>query len=679
MRLSNVIPRKRMIDRMTATLPDDSILRDALARLNDVVLITDAEPVDSPGPQIVYVNAAFERMTGYTTAEVLGLTPRILQGPRTSKAELRRIREALVAWRAVRVCLTNYRKNGVPFDVEFEIVPVRNEAGWYTHWVSVQRDVTDRTLADRVIRTASTVAALLDGAALEVMLFTGAQGAAVSTRSSADVPWDTRYVTAGGAASPPALSGALSGVLAMSGDSTPSVIALGEPGCVVRGHRVPLTDHGDLVIVLWRHDAGAWELADTLLPAVAPRIATAYDRLGVQRDRARLQGELAQAQKLQAVGRLAGGIAHDFNNLLTVITCNLELLRVQLPSDHIELTEVLDATNRARGLVEHLLAFSYRRPVTREAVDVRALVTASCAMLQRTLGQDINIVCDVPANDDLFVDGDAALLEQALLNLAFNARDAIESLPPDAGPARGIITFSARALTLNREEALQWWPLIAGRCIEIVVRDTGPGMSEEVRANALEPFFTTKGVGEGTGLGLSSVYGTVKNLQGAIRLESAVPRGAVIRLRFPVGTLSMSLDTATTANAAPAPQRTLLFVEDDDAVRSVMLRMLRTAGHYVVEARSGQEALNLAQAMGGELAGVISDVRMPGMSGIVMVRALRQVRPEVPVLFVSGNADASWIEEFGANAALITKPFAPARLLAALEEVFSIRTTAPQL
>jgi two-component system cell cycle sensor histidine kinase/response regulator CckA len=234
-----------------------------------------------------------------------------------------------------------------------------------------------------------------------------------------------------------------------------------------------------------------------------------------------------------------------------------------------------------------------------------------------------------------------------------------------------VITFAARALTLNREEALPWSPLVEGHCVEIVVRDTGPGMSEEVRAHALEPFFTTKRVGEGTGLGLSSVYGAVQNMGGAMRIETAAPHGAVIRLRFPLGTLAVSLRTPATPNAAPAPQRTLLFVEHDDAVRSVMLRMLRAAGHHVAEARNGQEALDLAQAMGEELAGVISDVRMPGMSGIDMVRALRNVRPGVPVLFVSGNADASWIEEFGASTILITKPFASARLLTALEQVLA--------
>jgi len=665
-----------MIDRSGEVFLGDSVLRDALSRLNDVVLITDAEPIDLPGPRIIYVNAAFERMTGYSAADAIGHSPRILQGPRTSKAELRRIRDALAAWLPVRVCLTNYRKNRVPFDVEFEIVPVVNEIGRHTHWVSVQRDVTDRTLADEVIRTATTPEALMDGASSEVILFTGAKGAAVCTRPSADDPWVTRFVSAAGVVAPDALSGTIARVLSTNRDSPLTVIAEGAAGCVVRGLRVPLAVRGELVLVVWRAETGDWRLADALLPAVVPRIAAACERLGVQRDHFRLQGELVQAQKMEAVGRLTGGIAHDFNNLLTVITGNLELLRGQLPGDHIELTEVLDAANRARGLVEHLLAFSYRRPVAQESVDVRALVAATCALLQRTVGQDLNIVCEVAAGNDLLIDGDAALLEQALLNLAFNARDAIESLAPESGRKDGVITVAARALTLNHTQVSQWSPLVEGRCIEIVVSDTGPGMSESVRVNAFEPFFTTKPVGEGTGLGLSSVYGTVKNLGGAMRLESATPHGAVIRLRFPVGKLAVIRDTPTAQRTALVVQCAILFVEDDDAVRSVMLRMLRTSGHHIVEAHNGQEALDRARTMGEELAGVISDVRMPGMSGIEMVRALRVDRPFVPVLFVSGNADASWLEEFGANTALITKPFSAARLLEALEQLVSTTAAA---
>jgi len=648
-----------------------TVLRAALAGLNDVVLITEAEPFDRPGPRIVYVNAAFERMTGYRSDEVIGLTPRILQGPRTNAAELARIHRALESWSAVRVCLTNYRKDGIPFDVEFEIVPVANEAGWYTHWVSVQRDVTARTLAELITRTAATFDELLAGAASEIAMFTGAASCSVCVRSSSLEPWIVRYHHSAGAAPVPEgwprqIETAIAQTPAPAAVMPISLVD--GVGCACA---VPLNVGGELAIVVCRTERGAWPLADTLLPAVASRVAAASDRLRVQRDRTRLESELMQAHKLQAVGRLASGIAHDFNNLLTVITGNLEFMRERWRDaravEPVELAEVLGAAERARGLVEHLLAFSHRRPMAAAPVDVRALVASTAALLQRTLGAEITIETSVAAEGELLIDGDAALLEQALLNLAFNARDAIESVA--GGLADRRITLAARLVVLSDQEAARWAPLVAGACVEITVIDSGPGMTTDVKARAFEPFFTTKDVGEGTGLGLASVFGAVTNLRGAVRLEDALPHGSVVRMRFPRGASSASAEPAPATPLAAAPQRTLLFVEDDDAVRSVMKRMLQSAGYFVVEARNGQEALARVATMGDELAGVVTDVRMPVMCGTDMVRELRKSRPTMPVLFVSGNAESSAIAEFGNRTALLSKPFTHARLLAALDDV----------
>ena len=657
---------------------DESTLRSALARLNDVVLITEAEPFDLPGPRILYVNAAFERMTGYSAGDVIGLTPRILQGPRTDRAELRRLRAALESWNAVRVCLTNYRKDGTPFDVEFEIVPVANPDGWYTHWVSVQRDVTERTLAADVLRTADSFDALLEGLSAELMLYTDADGCSICVRRSAAEPWAIQHYRRADDDRPPAsLPSAIARVLGAPDGAGTRVIPADTPDYSVRAARARLSGGGHVVLLLWRRVTETWELADTLLPPIAPRAAQAYDRVLAQQDRARLEVQLVQAQKLDAVGRLAGGIAHDFNNLLTVMTGNLEFLRErlrdQLPEEPVELADVLSATERARALVENLLSFSHRRLRTHDAVDVRALISATAALLQRKLGGEIDVVTDVASTGELVIAGDAALLEQVLLNLAFNARDAIVSGASAAVPRQGSVTLSARTVVLDADEALQWTPLRAGRCVELTVVDTGPGMTEAVRASAFDPFFTTKDVGAGSGLGLSSVLGSVTNLAGVVRLEHAVPHGLIVRMRFPASEMpAVAMPVAPTG--APIPQvPTLLFVEDDDAVRNVMLRVLQSAGHTVVDARNGYDALQLAQTMGTALVGVITDVRMPVMDGIEMSRVLRQSRPKLPLLFVSGNADTSWIEEFGANATLLTKPFAPSRLLAAIGNTFPMQ------
>jgi len=671
---------------MLERILEAALLRGALAILNDVVMVSEAEPINLPGPRIVYVNEAFERMTGFAASDVIGLTPRILQGPRSSRSELQRLRVALEAWTSCRICVTNYRKDGTPFDVEFEVVPVANDAGWYTHWVSIQREVTDRTLAAAVVDAAVTVEALVQGAGVEIAAYTGADGCAIGTRSSADEPWHVEYVRyeMGNAVShdiaPPAPVAAAIATVMRSVHSPLHLdpLAIDLDAVSVRGAEYAAPSSTGMVILVWRAQSGAWPLAQSLLPVVIRRVGVKYDSLVAQRDRTRLQGELLQAQKLEAVGRLAGGVAHDFNNLLTVITGNLEFLREQLDGqlshEPTELDEVLQAAERARGLVEQLMSISHRRASTHKVVDLRALVTSTATLLRRTLSPNIEVVTDV-APGELLIDGDLMLLEQALLNLALNARDAIESVnDPAQVPAHGAITIGARAVRLTHADAKHWAPLQAGPCMELNVSDTGPGMTEQVKSNAFEPFFTTKDVGAGTGLGLSSVLGTVANMSGTVRLEASIPHGVVVRMRFPSGTLSLRDvpdDGTTVSGAIP---RTLLVVEDEVGVRKVIVRVLRSAGHHVVEAEDGTDALAKVATLGGSLSAVLTDVRMPVMGGISMARELRRTWPDLPVLFMSGNAEPDFVLEFGPKALMLNKPFAATQLLTALDVLFAQST-----
>ena len=655
--------------------PEPALPRGMLASLNDVVLVTEAESTDLPGPRIVYVNEAFERMTGYSAADVIGQTPRMLQGPRSSRAELNRLRAALGAWASCRICVTNYRKDGIPFDVEFEVVPVANDDGWFTHWVSIQRDVTERTMAVAVIEAATTAEELFQNVGAELAEYTGADGCTVCARGSAEEPWHVQHVRyeAGGVVShpitpPAAVSAAIHSLVSvLHGASEHRPLVLEQEGTSVRGEYHALAGGGAISMLVWRAGTGEWQLADTLLPRIAKRVGVKYDGLVVQRERSRLHGELVRAQKLEAVGRLAGGVAHDFNNLLTVITGNMEFLREQLHGqlneEPMELDEVLQAVVRARGLVERLLSISHRRSSAHEAVDLRALVTSTAALLRRTLGANIDVVTDV-ASEALTIDGDAMLLEQALLNLALNARDAIESVDAQSGmPAYGTITIAARVMHLSGAEAQYWAPLQRGRCIELTVCDTGPGMTAQVHARAFEPFFTTKGVGTGTGLGLASVLGTVTNFAGVVRLEAAVPHGVVVRMRFPSGTIPLPLVPDERTPVHTATPRTLLVVEDEAGVRKVIVRILKSAGHRVIEARDGAEALTMIAVQGNALDAVVTDVSMPVMGGITMAREIRRTRPDVPLLFMSGNAEPGILDEFGSGVSMLSKPFPPSRLL----------------
>ena len=647
-----------------------------LASLNDAVLVTAAAPIDMPGPRIVYVNEAFERMTGFSAADVIGLTPRILQGVRSSRLELARLRAAVEAWTSCRICVTNYRKNGTPFDVEFEVVPVANDDGWFTHWVSIQREVTDRTMAVAVIDAAETVEELFQNAGVELAEYTGADGCTLCARASVEEPWYVHHARyeAGNAVlhkiTPPA---AVSTAIGMF-DSNPhdeSKRASEHDGILVVRVQHALPSGGTIGILVWRASTGEWPLADELLPPVIRRISAKYKSLITQRDRARLQGELMRAQKLEAVGRLAGGVAHDFNNLLTVITGNMEFLREQLrsqlPAEPVELDEVLQAAVRARKLVERLMSISHRRTGAHEAVDLSTLVTSTGALLRRTLGANIDVVTDAPP-EPLVIDGDSMLLEQALLNLALNARDAIESEEDSFHvPAHGTITIAARVACLAGAELRRWAPLQAGNCVELTVRDTGPGMTDQVYSRAFEPFFTTKDIGAGTGLGLSSVLGTVTNFSGVVRIERCAPHGVMIRMRFPVSTIPVVRTSGEQPRVHATSHRTLLVVEDEASVRKVIVRILESAGHRVIEAMHGADALAKLAILNGNVDAVLTDVSMPVMGGITMAREIRRTCHDLPVLFMSGNAEPDLLEEFGAGVSMLSKPFPAARLLAALE------------
>ena len=520
------------------TDPRFPLIEQALASLNDVVLICEAEPVDEPGPRIVYVNGAFERMSGYSAADVIGRTTRLLQGPRTARPELDRLRAAIIAWESCRVAVTNYRKDGTPFDVEFDVVPVADETGWYTHWVSMQRDISVRSCAQRQIESADSVESLATGVLRELVEYASADGACWEQRETVADQWETLHAVTRSAAT----AGAAGAVYVEGTDRVPAdLVRTDSPRCVVAALGVP--DGASARIVLWSDGRALPEYAAPLAHAIAARSVGTFDRLRADAARLHLAERLRQAQRLESVGRLAGGIAHDFNNLLTVIVGNLELLkdRIPTPSDdrgeiHLEIAEVMRATDRACDLVRHLLAFSRQQPLSLTAVDLRAVIRDTVSLLQRALGTHITLATAIPA-DLPVVTGDVALIEQVLVNLAVNARDAMESANPDPSmPTTGRITVQVTPVDVHAGGSPEWERLADGAYLCLSVSDNGPGMSPEVLARAFDPFFTTKPVGAGTGLGLSSVYGAVTQMGGWIRLSPASPHGVVARIMLPVHT-----------------------------------------------------------------------------------------------------------------------------------------------
>jgi two-component system cell cycle sensor histidine kinase/response regulator CckA len=373
----------------------------------------------------------------------------------------------------------------------------------------------------------------------------------------------------------------------------------------------------------------------------------------------RLEAQLRQAQKMEAVGQLAGGIAHDFNNLLSVILGQGELIHRELPPGHRTLTRVgaiQHAADRAAGLTRQLLAFGRRQVLQPEVLDLNELVPGVERMLRRLLPETIEIVTSLQTSAGR-VRADRGQLEQVLVNLALNARDAM--------PAGGRLVVTTADADLDDAQARLRPDLPAGPYVVLGVEDTGHGMGAATLARAFEPFFTTKPEGRGTGLGLAMVYGIVKQSGGHVTVYSEPGRGTAFKIYLP-----RVLDPASAVLKAPLPApeggtETLLIVEDQEAVRSLMTEILRDAGYRVLESGSAEEAMAVGQAERGTIHLVLTDVVLPRVSGPALVQDLRRARPGLPVVLMSGYAaeTAGRLEELGAGVLYIQKPFAADALL----------------
>jgi PAS domain S-box-containing protein len=360
-------------------------------------------------------------------------------------------------------------------------------------------------------------------------------------------------------------------------------------------------------------------------------------------ERKELEARLTQAQKMEAMGRLAGGIAHDFNNLLTIVQGFVGLLRLRSPSE--ELDHIGAAAEAGARLTRQLLAFSRRALVEPRRLDLNAIVRDSAALVERTLGEDIEVRLALDA--ELWpVRADAGQMQQILLNLAVNARDAM--------PAGGVLTLATSNTTA-----------VDGEWVELRVSDDGVGMDAATQAQIFEPFFTTKPRGRGTGLGLATVFGIVAAAGGKITVESRPEAGATFRLAFPrdLGVESATVERSR-AEPAAARSRTLLVVEDDAEIAAMLARFLEGRGYRVLHVTRPAQALQLWGTACTEVSLVICDLVLPGMNGRQLVERLRETRPALPVLFVSGYPDEATepTAGLGPGAAFLSKPFALAEL-----------------
>ena len=399
------------------------------------------------------------------------------------------------------------------------------------------------------------------------------------------------------------------------------------------------------------------ELNETLEVRVAAEVA----------ERTQVEHTLHQAQKMEAVGQLTGGIAHDFNNLLTGVIGSLELMQRRHRAgksvdDERYINAAVTSAQRAAALTQRLLAFSRRQTLDLKPIDVNQLVASLEDLLQRTTGENIEIVTRLAAGLSL-ARMDANQLESALLNLVINARDAM--------PHGGTITVTTASVHLERDQG-EPIHLKAGEYVTLTVTDTGVGMTPQVLAKVFEPFFTTKPIGKGTGLGLSMVYGYMRQANGAVQILSEPGKGTCIQLYMPCHVGDEAILAVAQNTAAPlGTGEVVLVVEDETVVRSLIVEVLDDLGYQTLEAGNAQEAIPILETA-QRIDLMISDVGLPGMNGRQLADLAQSRRPQLKVLFATGYAEGTNASDFLApNMEIITKPFAIDALANKISEMLS--------
>jgi nitrogen-specific signal transduction histidine kinase len=372
-----------------------------------------------------------------------------------------------------------------------------------------------------------------------------------------------------------------------------------------------------------------------------------------------LEEQFHQSQKMEAVGQLAGGVAHDFNNLLTVISGYSELLVTRLPANDPTrgfIEEILKAGERAAHLTRQLLTFSRKAVVERRVLGLNALVTDTEKMLRRLIGEDISMATTLaPALGQ--VKADAGQIEQVIMNMAVNARDAM--------PQGGKLSIETANAELGADYAMLHPEVKPGRYVMVAISDSGSGMSQETKAHIFEPFFTTKGMGKGTGLGLATVYGIVKQSGGHIEVHTALGQGTTFKIYLPLvedkASSGMSLHSS---KIAPHGTETILLVEDEDAVRAITKLALQSLDYTILEAKNGEEAVRISERHTEPIHLLITDVVMPVMGGRQVAERMAACKQGIKVLYLSGYTDDAVLRHgiLQADVAFLQKPFTPMSL-----------------
>lgn len=636
------------------------LLEQAVAASPAGIIITDTSQEDNP---VIFVNKGFEQLTGYSSEETLGCNCRFLQGTDTDQPGLIELRKALSEGRGCQVKLRNYRKDGSLFWVELRLAPLHNKAGKLTHFVGIQTDVSAKVEAEETLRESEerfmafmdhtpAAAFILDdlanlvfvnGAYLELF---GMEGDVIGRNCSELFPLEVsqkhrehdRWV--------------LENQKVLEQTET-WIRSDGSIGYWL-GYKFPM------------HDASGRRLVGGVGIDV-----TAHTQ--AEEALAKSEAQLRQSQKMEAVGQLAGRIAHDFNNLLTAITGYSELILANLNPDDLlydDVNEIQRSADLAAALTQQLLAFSRQQLLQPTILHLEEVVTEMSRMLRRLIGENIELVT-LSQEGLAQIKADRSQLGQVIVNLAVNARDAM--------PHGGKLIFELANVELTKDFIPSHVELLPGNYVRLAVSDTGEGMNETVRARLFEPFFTTKERGRGTGLGLSTVYGIVKQSGGHIEVYSEVGHGTTFKIYLPtispLEPKANEFQKSETAHSLYSTGReTILLVEDEEGVRNLAARVLEQYNYTVLVARNGSEALDLCEQYPGEIHLLLTDMVMPRLSGPDLAKSLAVLRPTIKVLYMSGYTDHLVMHHPGlsqkaSGSAFLHKPFTPRVLSQKVREV----------
>jgi PAS domain S-box-containing protein len=630
------------------------LLGSAVEQSKESIMITDAA-LNPPGPRIVFVNPAFTKMTGYTAEEALGQTPRLLQGPRTDKTVLSRLKQNLEQGEAFEGEAINYRRDGKEFNLEWQIAPIRNGRGQTTHFVAIQRDITARKREAEELRESEEKFRQLAENIRDVFWITSPDLQQVLYVSPAyERLWGRSAAKA--SEHPHEWSDAIvpedrDRVYASFARLTTGEANVSEEFQIAR-------PNGEL---RWVHSRG-FQVRDAegkviRLTGIASDIT----------ERRQFEAKFFQSQKMETVGKLAGGIAHEFNSILTAIIGQSELLLGDLPPGSSlarNATEISKAAVRAATLTRQLLAYGRKQILQPETLDLNRVLASMEGMFHHVMGGNVDTQI-MPGPGLHEVQADAGQIEQVIMNMAINAREAM--------PNGGKLTLETANVSLDEESVGRYPELKPGEYVMLAITDTGAGMSEEVKVRVFEPFFTTKGVGEGAGLGLSTCYGIVKQSGGHISVYSEVGRGATFKIYLPqVQPHAKTAMPRLDSKELPRGTETILLVEDDPALREMAGTLLKRLGYTVWGAANGIEALSLKQQRNiGHVDLLFTDVVMPHMSGKELADRVQSLYPHTRVLFTSAYTESAIVHQGVLNkgVALLQKPFTPSALARKVREI----------